>query len=57
VRDAARKAVPEAKLDEAWKNLDGEGKLHSYEIRGRNPANGKSREVRVSIKGEILEQE
>jgi len=57
VRDAARKAVPGVKLDEAWKNLDGEGKLHSYEIRGRNPANGKIREVRVSITGEILEKE
>ena len=57
VRDAARKAVPEVKLSEAWKNLDREGKLHSYEIRGRNPADGKIREVRVSVKGEILEQE
>src|SRR5690348_16147717 len=35
VRDAARKAVPGVKLDEAWKNLDREGKLHSYEIRGK----------------------
>ena len=52
-----RKAVPEVKLDEAWKNLDGEGKLHSYEIRGRNPADGKIREVRVSVTGEILEKE
>jgi hypothetical protein len=57
VRDAARKAVPQVKLDEAWKNLDGEGKLHSYEIRGRNPADGKIREVRVSVTGEILETE
>jgi hypothetical protein len=57
VRKAADKAVPEAKLDQAWKNLDSEGKLHSYEIRGRNPANGKIREVRVSLTGEILESE
>jgi hypothetical protein len=57
VRDAARKAVPGVKLDEAWKNLDREGKLHSYEIRGRNPADGKIREVRVSLTGEILETE
>jgi hypothetical protein len=57
VRDAARKAVPEVKLDQAWKNLDREGKLHSYEIRGRNPADGKIREVRVSVAGEILEKE
>ena len=55
VREAARKAVPGVKLDEAWKNLDREGKLHSYEIRGRNPADGKIREVRVSLTGEILE--
>jgi len=57
VRDAARKAVPGVKLDEAWKNLDREGKLHSYEVRGRNPADGKIREVRVSLSGEILETE
>ena len=57
VRDAARKAVPGVKLDEAWKNLDREGKLHSYEIRGKNPADGKIREVRVSLTGEILEAE
>lgn len=57
LREAARKAIPEAKINEAWKNLDPEGKLHSYEIRGRNPANGKVREVRVSLTGEILESE
>ena len=57
VREAARKAIPGVKLDEAWKNLDREGKLHSYEIRGRNPADGKIREVRVSLTGEILETE
>jgi hypothetical protein len=57
VRDAARKAVPDVKLGEAWKNLDREGKLHSYEVRGRNPADGKIREVRVSLTGEILESE
>ena len=57
VRDAARKAVPGVKLDEAWKNLDREGKLHSYEVRGRNPADGKIREVRVSLTGEVLESE
>jgi hypothetical protein len=57
VRDAARKAIPQVKFDEAWKNLGREGKLHSYEVRGRNPADGKIREVRVSVSGEILEQE
>jgi hypothetical protein len=57
LREAAAKAVPGVKLDEAWKNLDREGKLHSYEIRGRRPSDGKIREVRVSLTGEILEME
>ena len=57
LRDAASKQVPGVKLSEAWKNLDREGKLHSYEVRGRNPADGKIREVRVSLTGEILETE
>jgi hypothetical protein len=57
VRAAARKAVPGVNLNEAWKNLDREGKLHSYEIRGKNTANGKIHEVRVSLTGEILEKE
>lgn len=54
---AATKAIPGVKLDEAWKNIALGGKLHSYEIRGKNPADGKTREVRVSLTGEILEQE
>jgi hypothetical protein len=58
VREAARKALPPGvKLDEAWKNLDREGKLHSYEIRGQNAADGKIREVRVSLTRQILETE
>ena len=58
VREAARKALPPGvKLDEAWKNLDREAKLHSYELRGRNASDGKIREVRVSLTGEILEME
>jgi hypothetical protein len=57
VRDAARKAIPGVDLKEAWQNLDAQGKLHSYEVRGKNPANGKIREVRVSTTGEILESE
>ena len=57
VRTAASKAIPGVKLDEAWKNLADGGKLHSYEIRGKNAANGKTREVRVSPEGEILEME
>jgi len=57
VRDAAKKAIPGVNLNEAFKNLDREGKLHSYEIRGKNAANGKIREVRVSLTGEVLELE
>jgi hypothetical protein len=57
VRAAARKAVPQVTLNEAWKNIDSEGKLHSYEIRGKNAADGKIHEVRVSLTGEILEME
>ncbi len=57
VRDAANKAIPGIKFTEAWKNLGPGGKLHSYEIRGKNAANGQTREVRVSPTGEILEKE
>lgn len=57
VRAAARNAIPGVNLNEAWKNLDREGKLHSYEIRGKNAADGKIREVRVSLTGAILEME
>lgn len=57
VRAAASKAIPKVKFSEAWKNLDRQGKLHSYEIRGKNPADGTIREARVSEGGEILELE
>jgi len=57
VRAAATKAIPRVKFTEAWKNLESGGKLHSYEIRGKNAADGKTREVRVSLTGEILESE
>ena len=57
VRAAATKAIPGVNLNEAWKNLERGGKLHSYEIRGKNAADGKTREVRVSLTGEILETE
>jgi hypothetical protein len=39
------------------KDLELGGKLHSYEIRGKNAADGKTREVRVSPTGEVLEME
>jgi hypothetical protein len=57
VRAAASKAIPGVKFNEAWKNLERGGKLHSYEIRGKNASDGKTREVRVSLTGEILETE
>ena len=56
-RAAAKKAIPGVEFKEAWQNLDGKGKLHSYEIRGRQASDGKIREVRVSSTGEILESE
>jgi hypothetical protein len=36
--------------------VDKDGKVQSYEVRGRNE-NGKVREVRVSESGQILEME
>jgi hypothetical protein len=54
---AAKKEMPSVEFKEAWQNLDAQGKLHSYEIRGQQAANGKIREVRVSLTGEILEKE
>jgi len=57
VRAAAKKAITGVDFNEAWKNLDRDRKLHSYEIRGKDAANGKIREVRVSLTGQILEME
>jgi hypothetical protein len=57
LRAAARKTIPGVDFKEAWQNLDGQGKLHSYEIRGKLSSSGKIREVRVSPTGEILESE
>ncbi len=56
-RIAAKKAIPTVDFKEAWQNIDPQGKLHSYEIRGRQASDGKIREVRVSPAGEILESE
>lgn len=57
LRSAAKKAIPQVDFQEAWQNIDPQGKLHSYEIRGRQKSSGKIREVRVSLTGEILESE
>lgn len=56
VMEASAKELPDVNFTEAWKNLDVDGKLHSYEIRGRNPK-GKVREARVAADGKILEVE
>src|SRR4051794_31411962 len=56
VRDAAKKELPDIDFNESWKNIDREGAVHSFEVRGRSPE-GKIREVRVSSTGEILETE
>ena len=56
VRAAAQKELPDVEFADAWKNLDKDGKLNSFEIRGRNKT-GKIREVRVSATGEIIELE
>ncbi|MFO0907638.1 MAG: hypothetical protein U0794_04630 [Isosphaeraceae bacterium] len=56
ITKVAEKSLPGVKFQDAWSNLDKEGKLHSYEIRGR-AANGKIREVRLSPSGEVLEME
>jgi hypothetical protein len=55
--NAAKKEIPGIEFNEAWQNLDPQGKLHSYEIRGRQPSTGKIREVRISLDGAILESE
>ena len=57
LRKAASKDNPAVKFNEAWKNLDEKGQLHSYEIRGKDAADGKIHEVRVSTDGKILEKE
>lgn len=56
VAGAAKKELPGVDFEEAWENLDRDRKLQSYEIKGR-AANGKIREVRVSLAGKVLEAE
>jgi hypothetical protein len=56
VLESAGKELPGVDFNEAWKNVEADGALHSYEIRGRN-ADGKIREVRVAADGKILEIE
>jgi hypothetical protein len=56
VMESAAKELPGVDFTEAWKNVDADSSLHSYEIRGRN-AKGKIREVRIAADGKILEIE
>lgn len=56
VMEGASKELPGVDFAEAWKNVEADGALHSYEIRGRNK-DGKIREVRVAADGKILEIE
>ena len=53
---AAEQRLPGVTFEEAWQNVDADGQLRSFEVRGRNAA-GKIREVRVSPTGEVLEAE
>ena len=55
-RAAAKEALPDVDFEDAWANVDRDGQLHSYELRGRTAA-GRIREVRVSTAGEVLEME
>jgi hypothetical protein len=57
VNSAAAKTLRGVKIGEAWENIDREGKLRSYEIRGKVPSTGKIREVRVDPSGKVLEVE
>jgi hypothetical protein len=56
VMEASARELPGVNFTEAWKNVEADGSLHSYEIRGRN-AKGKVREARVAADGKILEIE
>jgi hypothetical protein len=56
VMDVAKKELPGVEFTDAWKNVDRDGKFHSYELRG-HASNGKIREVRVSAEGKVLEKE
>lgn len=57
ILEAAQKALPGVSFSEAWRNVDANGTLQSYEIKGVIPATGKIREVRLSPTGEVLEKE
>jgi hypothetical protein len=56
ILSAARKAMPNTEIEDAFENLENGKTLQSYEIRARNKR-GKIVEVRVSLSGQILEKE
>lgn len=56
VMKVAKSTLPGTEFTEAWKNVNRDGKLHSYEIRGKT-SNGKVREARVTPEGKVLETE
>jgi hypothetical protein len=61
VMETAKKEWPGVTFTDAWTNHErgqGKEKVHSYEVRGKDPQTGKVREVRVSIDGsQVLEKE
>ena len=56
IASSAKKALPNITLEDTWQNLSKDGKVESYEVRGKD-AKGKIREVRVGLDGSILELE
>lgn len=56
VLDAATKELPGTKFEDAWQEVDKDGKVQFYEVRGRNQ-NGKVLEVEVSESGRVLKKE
>ena len=59
VLETAKKEWPGVNFTEAWTNHEaGKTAIHSYEVRGKDPQTGKTREVRVSVDGgKVLEKE
>ena len=55
-RDAAARELPGITIEEAWGNVDAEGTIVSYELRGRSDQ-GRIREARVTADGQVLETE
>ncbi len=54
VMEVAKKELPGVEFEQAWSGKSG-GEA-AYEIRGRNEK-GKTREVRISASGKVLEKE